>query len=68
MSYFTVLYYLNMRPQKTSFQRIIPRKTYVVNDDLEGIKEFWGQILVAVPAPSQAKLEFLDPEGTDSVN
>ncbi|KAL5248684.1 hypothetical protein ACHWQZ_G017765 [Mnemiopsis leidyi] len=41
-------------------------KTYVVNDDLEGIKEFWGQILVAVPAPSQAKLEFLDPEGTDS--
>ena len=38
-----------------------------MNDDLEGIKEFWGQILVAVPAPSQAKLEFLDPEGTDSV-
>ena len=47
---------------------MIFRKTYVVNDDLEGIKEFWGQILVAVPAPSQAKLEFLDPEGTDSVN
>ena len=44
------------------------RKTYIVKDDLHYINEFWGQTLVAIPAPIQAKLEMFDPEGTDSVS
>ena len=39
-----------------------------MNDDLHGINEFWGQTLVAIPAPTQAKLEMVDPEGTDTVS
>ena len=44
------------------------RKTYIVKDDLHYINEFWGQTLVAIPAPIQAKLEMFDPEGSDSVS
>ena len=39
-----------------------------MKDDLEGIEEFWEQILVAIPAPTQTKLEMIDPEGTESVS
>lgn len=38
-------------------------KTYIIKDDLHQIDEFWGQALIAIPAPTQAKLEMMDPDG-----